>query len=150
MTKKKSNNSAAFLITGVVIILAAIFLAVAFRPAPAATVEAAQPAAPLPLAISVEEAMQLRENGAFVLDVRQPEEWEAGHIPDATLIPLGELPDRLSEVPGDQQVVVVCRSGNRSAQATDILRQAGFDQTTSMNGGMNEWAAAGYDVVLGP
>jgi phage shock protein E len=116
--------------------------------APVASAPAGQVAA-LPAEVSVADALALRESGAFVLDVRQPEEWDAVHIPDATLIPLGELASRVSEVPSDQQVVVVCRSGNRSAQARDILLGAGFPSVTSMAGGMNDWAADGYPTATG-
>lgn len=106
--------------------------------------------ATFPREISVVEAASMRDAGAFILDVRQPEEWNEVHIPGATLIPLGELASRVNEVPKDQEVVVVCRSGNRSAQGRDILLQAGFEQVTSMAGGMNQWSAAGLDTVSGP
>ncbi len=104
----------------------------------------------MPGEISVQDAFAKRESGAFILDVRQPEEWNQVHIPGATLIPLGELPNRLSEVPADQEVVVVCRSGNRSQQGRDILLKAGYEQATSMAGGMNQWQAAGYPTESGP
>lgn len=99
--------------------------------------------------VSVQEAATLRDEGAFVLDVREPEEWNEFHIPGATLIPLGELPDRLSEVPQDQQIVVVCRSGNRSQQGRDILLSAGFEQVTSMAGGVSQWRSEGYPTETG-
>lgn len=70
----------------------------------------------LPRTVSVEEAAALLEEGAFILDVREPSEWEQGHIEGATLIPLGQLLQRSAELPTDQTIVVVCRSGNRSAQ----------------------------------
>ena len=88
----------------------------------------------------------MREDGAFVLDVRTQEEWDAGHIPGATLIPLDQLASRVSEVPADQPVVVYCRSGNRSKSGRDILTAAGLEQVTSMNGGIGAWQAAGYPV----
>ena len=100
--------------------------------------------------ISVYEAAKMREQGAFILDVRTPEEWNEVHIPDSTLIPLDELPNRVNEVPKDQDVVVVCRSGNRSQQGRDILLNAGYEQVTSMTGGVNEWKTAGYPTVSGP
>lgn len=100
--------------------------------------------------VSVAEASELRDAGAFILDVRQPEEWEQVHIPGAVLIPLGELASRVDEVPQDQQIVVVCRSGNRSQQGRDILLGAGFTEVTSMNGGVTQWQAAGLPVVSGP
>ncbi len=117
---------------------------------PAATAEApGGPVAALPAEVSTAEAKALQDGGAFVLDVRQPDEWAAGHIQGATLIPLGELATRLAEVPNDRQVVVVCRSGNRSAQGRDILLGAGYPSVTSMAGGMNGWTAAGYPTASG-
>lgn len=99
--------------------------------------------------VNVHEAAKLRDEGAFILDVREVSEWTAGHIPEATLIPLGELESRLVEVPKDVEVVVVCRSGNRSAEGRDILLRAGYESVTSMGGGMNDWVAAGYPSVTG-
>jgi rhodanese-related sulfurtransferase len=104
---------------------------------------------PLPMNVGVAEASALRNSGAFVLDVREPSEYAVGHIPGVTLIPLGQLATRTSEVPRDKTVVVVCHSGNRSAQGRDILRQAGFTNVTSMDGGMTAWAAAGLPVTTG-
>ena len=104
----------------------------------------------LPREISVAEASVMRDDGAFVLDVREPDEWNESHIPGATLIPLGELASRVDELPQDQKIVVVCRSGNRSAQGRDILLSAGFEQVTSMAGGVNQWKAAGLETVSGP
>jgi rhodanese-related sulfurtransferase len=103
-----------------------------------------------PLEISLEEAAAKRESGVFILDVRQPEEWNEYHVPGSTLIPLGELASRVDELPLDQEIVVVCRSGNRSAQGRDILIEAGFTQVTSLAGGLSQWQAAGYPVVSGP
>lgn len=117
--------------------------------APAATSPVAAAPAALPAEVTVEEASRLRDSGAFILDVREPDEWTAGHIEGATLIPLGELASRVSEVPAASQVVVVCRSGNRSAQGRDILLDAGFPSVTSMGDGMNAWAGAGKPVVTG-
>ena len=96
--------------------------------------------------ISVSDAYSRYQNGAFVLDVRTQEEWNEFHAPNTTLIPLDQLASRLNEVPRDRQVVVVCRSGNRSQQGRDILLNAGFEQVTSMTGGLNEWRASGYPV----
>lgn len=104
----------------------------------------------IPKEISVQEAYAMRQDGAFILDVRQPEEWEEYHIPGSTLIPLGELESRLSEVPKDKEIVVVCRSGNRSQQGRDILASAGFTQVTSMAGGLKDWRSSGYETVSGP
>jgi rhodanese-related sulfurtransferase len=103
-----------------------------------------------PREISVEEAVARRDAGAFILDVRQPEEWNEFHVPDSTLIPLSELAARVDELPKDQEIVIVCRSGNRSTQGRDILLDAGFTQVTSMAGGLTQWKAAGYSTVGGP
>ena len=104
----------------------------------------------MPAEISVNEAVAKQQAGAFILDVREPSEWNDAHIAGATLIPLGELEVRVNELPKDQEIVVVCRSGNRSAQGRDILLNAGFTQVTSMAGGLNQWKAAGYPTVSGP
>jgi len=103
-----------------------------------------------PREIPVEQATAERDSGAFILDVRQPGEWNEFHIPGSTLIPLGELAARVDELPRDQEIVVVCRSGNRSAQGRDILLDAGFAQVTSMAGGVTQWRTAGYPTVSGP
>ncbi len=107
-------------------------------------------ASSMPSEVSVEEAVAKQQAGAFILDVREPSEWNEAHIEGATLIPLGELSSRVSELPKDKEIVVVCRSGNRSAQARDLLLKDGFAQVTSMAGGLNEWKATGYPTVSGP
>ncbi len=106
--------------------------------------------ASLPAEISVDEAANKRVQGAFILDVRQPEEWQEYHIPGSTLIPLSDLPNRLNEIPKDRQIVVVCRSGNRSREGRDILLANQFPSVTSMSGGLKEWASKGYETVTGP
>jgi rhodanese-related sulfurtransferase len=108
-----------------------------------------QSLAALPTEVSTADASALRDAGALVLDVREPDEWAAGHIPGATHIPLGDLEARAGELPKDRNIVVVCRSGNRSAQGRDILLGAGFPAVTSMAGGMNDWVAAGYPTTTG-
>jgi rhodanese-related sulfurtransferase len=105
--------------------------------------------AQLPDVVSVSQAATLRDQGAFILDVRQPEEWAQFHIPGATLIPLGDLPNRLNEVPKDKKVVVYCRTGVRSAQGRDILRNAGYLQVNSLEGGITQWQAHGQQVATG-
>lgn len=118
-------------------------------PAPPASAGAAVNAS-VPADISVRDAIKLQDAGAFVLDVRELSEWQQVHIPGATSIPLGQLTSRVSEVPKDKQVVVICHSGNRSKVGRDALLQAGFTHVTSVNGGMNAWSAAGYPTVSGP
>jgi rhodanese-related sulfurtransferase len=96
--------------------------------------------------VSVGEAYEMYQNGAFVLDVRTLEEWNEFHAPNTMLIPLDQLASRLNEVPRDRRIVVVCRSGNRSQQGRDILLGAGFQQVTSMTGGLNVWRANGFPI----
>ncbi len=80
---------------------------------------------------------------ALVVDVREPDEFEGplGRIPGARLVPLGELADRAEELKSGKPVVAVCRAGGRSAQATVILRRAGFDKVANLAGGMLRWRA---------
>jgi rhodanese-related sulfurtransferase len=79
---------------------------------------------------------------ATLLDVREPDEWQAGHAPGATHIPMSELADRLDEVPEGDPIYVVCRSGGRSARVTAYLNQQGWE-AVNVAGGMGMWAAAG-------
>jgi rhodanese-related sulfurtransferase len=106
-------------------------------------------AQPLPPEISVIEAAAKRDAGAFILDVREPSEWTAAHVSGATLIPLGQLTTRLGEVPKDKDIVVMCRTGHRSAQGRDILLQAGYSRVTSVAGGLTAWSAQGLPTMSG-
>jgi rhodanese-related sulfurtransferase len=83
---------------------------------------------------------------AWLLDVREDDEWTAGHAPGARHIPLGELSARSAEVPTDEVIYVVCRSGGRSARAAQALAGAGW-QAVNVAGGMQDWAAAGRPMV---
>lgn len=107
-------------------------------------------AEPKGVEISVAQAYEKYKAGVFLLDVREKEEWEDFHAPNTTHIPLGELKNRLGELPKDQEIVVICRSGNRSQEGRDILLDGGFTNVSSMAGGLNEWKSAGYETVTGP
>lgn len=96
--------------------------------------------------ISPTEALARQQRGALLIDVREPDEWRAGHIPGSRLIPLSELPQLLGELDRQQEIVLVCRSGNRSAQATLWLQQAGFSRVANLAGGMIAWVRAGLPV----
>jgi rhodanese-related sulfurtransferase len=89
--------------------------------------------------VNFEEAKALIDGGMTVLDVRTPEEYAEGHIKEAKLLPLQELEARLDELDKDTPYVLICRSGNRSGQAQEILKAAGFVKTYNTLGGMNEW-----------
>jgi rhodanese-related sulfurtransferase len=96
--------------------------------------------------VEADEAARMVAEGAHLLDVREPAEWDAGHAPGALWIPLGDLGARLDEVPADGTVAVICRSGGRSAAATEALRSTGID-AVNVFGGMKAWEAEGFEVV---
>lgn len=81
----------------------------------------------------------LGTNGQLI-DVREPDEVAAGSLPGAANIPLGELPNRLTEIDRDRRVVLFCRSGARSASAAEFLVEAGFSDVVNLQGGMIAWA----------
>lgn len=83
----------------------------------------------------------------YLLDVREPAEWAAGHAPGAQHLPMHELPGRLAEVPTDREVVVVCRVGNRSGQVVQFLVEQGWQNVRNLAGGMLDWVAAGRPLV---
>ncbi len=95
--------------------------------------------------VGPKEADSLIRAGAVLLDVREETEWHAGHAPGARHVSLGNLEGKISGLPRHRRVVVVCRSGNRSARATALLVRSGFE-AVNLNGGMRAWAAAGLPV----
>ena len=82
----------------------------------------------------------------FLLDVREPWEYQAGHVPHAKLIPLAELEDRVNEVPHDRPVLVICHSGQRSLAAAGYLLQLGYAAVSNVEGGTAAWIERGYPV----
>jgi len=83
----------------------------------------------------------------FVLDVREDDEWAAGHVEGSAHIPMSGLLGRLDEIPKDREVLVVCRVGARSAQVAAYLRQHGWDDVRNLDGGLVEWVRAGKPLV---
>ncbi|QLG13204.1 rhodanese-like domain-containing protein (plasmid) [Deinococcus sp. D7000] len=98
--------------------------------------------------VTVHDLKPAVNGGAYLLDVRTPAEFAEGHIASAVNLPLDQVEARADEVPGDRPVYVICRSGNRSAQASVILKKVDRD-VRNVGGGMNDWAAAGYPVSVG-
>jgi rhodanese-related sulfurtransferase/glyoxylase-like metal-dependent hydrolase (beta-lactamase superfamily II) len=96
--------------------------------------------------VSAEAGHRLVEDGALLLDVREADEWAAGHAPEATWIPLGEIQARVGEIPRDARIVAICRSGGRSRAVAGALLGAGYD-AVNVDGGMRAWAAEDYAVV---
>lgn len=85
------------------------------------------------------QKLNLKDSNIQLIDVRTPEEYQSGHIPEAKLIPLQELPNRLAEIDKNKNVYVICHSGNRSRQAADILAKNGFPNIFNIKGGMLSW-----------
>ncbi|HEX7737848.1 MAG TPA: rhodanese-like domain-containing protein [Ktedonobacteraceae bacterium] len=102
--------------------------------------------------IGTDEAKQLIEQGTRVIDVRQPEEWQGGHIAEATLVPLngiysfGQALKDLN-LPADEEVIFVCRSGQRSANASEIALVAGLKKVYNLANGMNGWINRNYPIT---
>ena len=84
---------------------------------------------------------------AYLIDVREDDEWQAGHAATAVHLPMNQLPERLGEVPRDADVVIVCRSGHRSAEVVRYLLAQGFGNVRNLTDGMFGWAAAGRPLV---
>jgi rhodanese-related sulfurtransferase len=84
--------------------------------------------------------------GALALDVREPDEYAAGHVSGARLIPLSTLAHHLADLPRERDIVVVCRSGRRSGEAVQLLQRSSFDRAVNLAGGMIAWRAAGLPV----
>lgn len=100
-----------------------------------------------PHEVTVGDAVRAHAQGAVqILDVRELDEWQEGHIPGAIHVPLGELPARIVELDSVQPVIVVCRSGRRSLDGAGTLTTAGFLDAKSLAGGMLEWADGGHPV----
>jgi DMSO/TMAO reductase YedYZ molybdopterin-dependent catalytic subunit/glyoxylase-like metal-dependent hydrolase (beta-lactamase superfamily II) len=96
--------------------------------------------------VGARAAKTLIEAGALMLDVREPDEWQAGRAPEASPLPMGQVLDHRSDLRQDRRIVVVCRSGGRSAAVTESLRSHGLD-AVNLAGGMCAWAAAGLPVI---
>ena len=101
--------------------------------------------------VEVKQGAALQSSGALLLDVREDYEYAQGHAPGSVLIPLGQLQQRLHEIIGhkNKPVALICRSGNRSAQALKLLEGAGFTAAVNVEGGMIAWQKAGLPVISG-
>lgn len=92
--------------------------------------------------VAPDDAIALVATGTVLVDVREQDEWDAGHAPDARLVPLSQLQGRVAELPADSRFLVVCHSGARSMRATAFLRSEGLDAANVM-GGMVAWVQCG-------
>jgi rhodanese-related sulfurtransferase len=102
--------------------------------------------APQATQIDIEDALARVADGAYLLDVREQDEWDRGHAPEAHLIPMSTIQERFGELPEGEPLLVVCHSGYRSYNVTKALVAAGYD-AVSVAGGMEAWQSAGGEVV---
>jgi rhodanese-related sulfurtransferase len=101
--------------------------------------------------VEVSDLNTMIEDGEIalrVIDVRQPAEIAAGTVPNAEAMPMHTIPLRMGELNKDEKLVLVCRSGARSAQACAFLQQQGFDEVYNLRGGMMGWAGSGLPITL--
>lgn len=98
--------------------------------------------------IDIDEAVRRNAAGTPVIDVREPDEYVEGHVPGAPLIPLGDVTERVDEVPADREVLIICKMGGRSRKAAEYLRTQGID-AVNIAGGTMAWIEAGHRVVTG-
>ena len=140
----KQKKEQLIMAIGALIVVVIAFLVFGSNPS-----ENATNVAGLPPEINTATGKQMFDEGAYMLDVRNPDEWVAYHVDGTTLVPLPDLEARVNEVPRDREIIVICNSGNRSQVARDILLDAGFENVTSIAGGIQGWMSAGYDFVTG-
>lgn len=101
----------------------------------------------LPKEVDVQTVFDIQgADDVYVLDVREQYEYDEKHIPNVTLLPMSEIQSRLDEIPTDKEVIITCRSGNRSGQVTQFLEENGFDNVHNMQGGIVAWEEAGFPV----
>ena len=108
-----------------------------------------QPSLVSPREISVKQAYEKYQQKVPILDVREIDEWNQSRIPGSIHIPLDELTKRLDEIPKNQELMIICRSGNRSLEAANLLIESGYTSVVSISGGLNDWSSSGYPVELG-
>lgn len=94
------------------------------------------------------DLLTTRDRQPLVVDVREPQEYSAGHLPGAVLLPLRSLPERMPELPRNRHILLVCRSGRRSARTSHWLLVGGFSDVYNLRGGSLAWKAAGRPVEV--
>ncbi len=102
-----------------------------------------------PLEVDQAEFATAFAEGRTVVDVREPMEYRAGHVPGAILMPMRQVAERAAELPTDEPVYVICATGNRSQSMSELLRRAGVEAYSVM-GGTSQWANEGHEIVVGP
>lgn len=134
---KKSNQRTLYIAAGLVVVVIAVVALLS----PRAVTTAAENISPA----DYQSQFVASSTSHLLIDVRTAEEFASGHIRGSVNIPVESLQSRLNEVPANQPIVVYCRSGNRSALASDILKQAGYSSIYDL-GGIIDWTAQGFPV----
>ncbi len=98
--------------------------------------------------VTIEELESALQSGARLIDVREPDEYEAGHVPGAILVPLGTVPDSLAQFSSDATTYVICKSGARSYRACEFVIDHGLD-AANVEGGTMAWIISGRGTVAG-
>lgn len=102
-------------------------------------------------AVTVQEAAAMVEDGALLIDIRELDEWQTMRIPGAQFKPLSEIQDWFEDLPRDVDIILQCRSGNRSAHATNaLITQAGYERVFNLTGGLIAWHSSSLPVERGP
>lgn len=101
------------------------------------------------LEVDVDQLERARAEGTPLIDCREPDEYVAGHVPGAVLIPMSQFVERAGEVPSDRQVYVICGVGGRSLKVVEWLRRQGYGEAFSVAGGTKAWVESGRPVVEG-
>ena len=115
--------------------------------APASVADVNAEVLELPGDVDAQTVAAVKErDDVLVLDVREQWEYDAGHIPNITHIPMGEIQNRLNEIPTDKTVIITCQSGGRSSQITNLLRENGYNNVHNMTGGIVSWQNSGLPV----
>ena len=109
--------------------------------------ESGRPLGTIPQITAADLASSLRHGGVTLVDVRNDQEWAAGHIDGARHVPLGRLAGRLDQIPRERPIVLQCAAGARSAIAASLLRLHGIDRVSNLIGGIGAWTQAGLPVV---
>lgn len=101
--------------------------------------------------IDVRQGQSMKDQGAVLLDVREPDEYQESHVPGSVHVPLGQLKSRLQEIRalGSKPVAIICRSGRRSSIAAELLMQSGWTNVYNVQGGMIAWEKAALPIVQG-
>jgi len=102
-----------------------------------------------PVEVDIEQLEKAQAEGTPLVDVRELDEYVAGHVPGAVFLPMSEIAERVDEVPADGKVLVICHLGGRSLKVVTWLRQQGVD-AWSVEGGTKAWADSGRQIVTGP